>query len=179
MSMKSYIVFHITLLYLKIFVLILRRDWLCWRRFESNFDFVLYWCCAHSALREADGTGCFVSRWFVGAIAYADDSVLLAPTAMDVRRMLSICNFFCHQVSYHSMLVKLCVWYFAQDTTLLEVCISVLFASFTIFTIVPFLHGIEIANQWTHLGHVNSSKSDDVYDILRCRNILIGWWVDK
>lgn len=40
-------------------------------------------------LREA-GVGCFIGSWFVGALAYADDLVLLAPTASAMRRMLFI-----------------------------------------------------------------------------------------
>jgi len=41
-------------------------------------------------LREA-GVGCYVSGWFVGALAYADDLVLLAPSATAMRRLLSVC----------------------------------------------------------------------------------------
>jgi len=47
-------------------------------------------------LKEA-GTGCFVSVWFVREMAfaaYADDLMLLETTAMAMRRMLSICNYF-------------------------------------------------------------------------------------
>jgi Reverse transcriptase (RNA-dependent DNA polymerase) len=36
--------------------------------------------------------GCFVGTTFVGVLAYADDLVLLAPTAGAVRRMLSVCD---------------------------------------------------------------------------------------
>jgi len=49
-------------------------------------------------LKEA-GTGCIVSGWFVGSMAYADDLVLLAPTAMAMSRMLSICNSFAIEFS--------------------------------------------------------------------------------
>ena len=44
-------------------------------------------------LREA-GVGCYVSCWFVGALAYADDLVLLAPSATAMRRLLSVCDSF-------------------------------------------------------------------------------------
>ena len=30
--------------------------------------------------------------WFVGALAYADDLVLLAPSATAMRRLLSVCD---------------------------------------------------------------------------------------
>jgi len=48
------------------------------------------------------------------------------------------------------------------------VCLSV----FPYFSIVDC--GIEIVDQWSHLGHVISSKGDDLYDILRCRKSFIG-----
>ena len=41
------------------------------------------------SLRDA-GAGCFIGEFFVGALAYADDVVLLAPTAHAMRRLLSI-----------------------------------------------------------------------------------------
>jgi len=37
--------------------------------------------------------------------------------------------------------------------------------------------GIEIVDQWSHLGHVISSKVDDLRDILRCRNRSIICYV--
>jgi len=36
--------------------------------------------------------GCYVESNFVGALAYADDTVLLAPTASALRKMLAICD---------------------------------------------------------------------------------------
>ena len=38
------------------------------------------------------GVGCFIGENCVGALAYADDSVLVAPTASALRKMLSICG---------------------------------------------------------------------------------------
>jgi hypothetical protein len=38
------------------------------------------------------GLGCHVGSFFVGALAYADDLVLLAPSASAMRRMLLICD---------------------------------------------------------------------------------------
>jgi Reverse transcriptase (RNA-dependent DNA polymerase) len=43
------------------------------------------------ALSKA-GVGCFIGDNFVGAFAYADDIVLLAPTASALRSMLAICD---------------------------------------------------------------------------------------
>ena len=36
--------------------------------------------------------GCFIGYWFIGALAYADDIVLLAPTASAMRAMLHSCE---------------------------------------------------------------------------------------
>ena len=38
--------------------------------------------------------GCYLGHVFVGALAYADDIVLLAPTARVMRKLLSLCNEF-------------------------------------------------------------------------------------
>ena len=45
------------------------------------------------ALKE-DGVGCHIGQWFIGALAYADDIVLLAPTSRAMRRMLKTCDEF-------------------------------------------------------------------------------------
>jgi len=49
------------------------------------------------------GVGCFIAEFFVGALAYADDIVLLAPTAHAMRRLLStvmnmVPNIVCHSM---------------------------------------------------------------------------------
>ena len=41
------------------------------------------------ALSKA-GVGCFIGSNFVGALAYADDIVLVAPSAAAMRKLLSI-----------------------------------------------------------------------------------------
>jgi len=42
-------------------------------------------------LRESN-VGCFVGNVYVGALAYADDLALLAPTAQAMRELLYICS---------------------------------------------------------------------------------------
>ena len=37
---------------------------------------------------------CFIGNWFVAALGYADDVVLLAPTARAMRTMLGVCDKF-------------------------------------------------------------------------------------
>ena len=43
---------------------------------------------------EVVGVGCYYGGSFVGALAYADDVVLLAPCASALRLMLHICNIY-------------------------------------------------------------------------------------
>ena len=38
------------------------------------------------------GVGCFIGCTFVGALAYADDIVLTAPTATAMRKLLKVCD---------------------------------------------------------------------------------------
>ena len=40
------------------------------------------------------GVGCFIWNFFVGALAYADDIVLIAPTPGAKRKLLSVCDDF-------------------------------------------------------------------------------------
>jgi len=49
----------------------------------SPILFCVYIDVLFTQLREA-GTGCFVSGWFVGEMAYADDLMLLAHTATTI-----------------------------------------------------------------------------------------------
>ena len=43
---------------------------------------------------ESAKFGCHIGLWYVGVLSYADDLVLLAPSANATRRMLAICDDF-------------------------------------------------------------------------------------
>ena len=43
------------------------------------------------------GIGCHIGNFYVGTLAYADDVVLIAPTASAMRKMLSICDSFANE----------------------------------------------------------------------------------
>jgi len=45
------------------------------------------------------GVRCYIGKVFVGALAYADDIVLLAPTPSVMRRLLRICDQYGRQFS--------------------------------------------------------------------------------
>ena len=38
------------------------------------------------------GVGCYIGTHFAGALAYADDIVLLAPTPSAMRKLLAVCE---------------------------------------------------------------------------------------
>ena len=50
------------------------------------------------------GVGCFIGPNFVGALAYADDIVLLTPTPTELRRLLAICENYAQEycISFNS-----------------------------------------------------------------------------
>ena len=109
-------------------------------------------------LREA-GVGCYVSGWFVGALAYADELVLLAPTATAMRRLLSVCDSFS---SEYNMLFN------AKKSKCL------IFRPMTyrsgINSVLPTFKiggsGIENVDRWPHLGHIISTNLNDQAAIL-------------
>ena len=60
--------------------------------FCTYIDSLLY------SLAES-GVGCFIGRLFVGALVYADDIVLLSPTAFGMRTLLHLCDVFANDFS--------------------------------------------------------------------------------
>jgi hypothetical protein len=56
------------------------------------------------------GVGCFIGCTFVGALAYADDIVLTAPTATAMRKLLKVCDNIMHKnIVFRLTLAKLSV----------------------------------------------------------------------
>jgi Reverse transcriptase (RNA-dependent DNA polymerase) len=45
----------------------------------------------HMALPKT-GVGCYIGNVFIGALAYADDVVIIAPSACAMRRLLNVCD---------------------------------------------------------------------------------------
>jgi len=66
------------------------------RSLESNIIL-----CLHRLLHllAESGIGCFIGRVFVGALVYADDIVLLSPTASGMRTLLHVCDVFANDFS--------------------------------------------------------------------------------
>ena len=61
---------------------------------------------------ESAKFGCHIGLWHVGSLAYADDLVLLAPSANATRKMPAICDVFGERYSVISMPTSLNVYYF-------------------------------------------------------------------
>ena len=104
---------------------------------------------------------------FVGALAYADDIALLAPTTRAIRLMLGICNDFAQEYAIGFNAKKSqCLW--VQHSSAIKV------ASDRKPQFVIGGSAIEYVDSWPHLGHIIASSNDDNLDILNRRNSLCG-----
>ena len=102
------------------------------------------------------GVGCYWGSSFVGALAYADDIVLLAPCASALRCMLNICNNFAteHGLTFNPNKTQL-------------IC----FRRFKLITNPPVIRFQNVTLKYMdavkHLGHILHYKLDDGPDIVR------------
>src|SRR6266536_2543326 len=110
--------------------------------------------------------GCFIGSYFVGALAYADDLVLLAPTPNALRVMLEICDNYAKDFS---------VAFNASKSKCLVIRPH---GSRTSGLLKPSFHvggdTIEIVKKWPHLGHIITDTLSDVDDVNSRRNSLVG-----
>ena len=118
------------------------------------------------SLRDA-GIGCFIGESFVGALAYADDIVLLAPTAHAMRRLLSICDKYGseYSMSFNASKSK-CLIFRARHS------FRAIYEQ-----LKPFVIGgneIEFVTRWSHLGHVINIQLTDDDDVAARKSQLIG-----
>ena len=114
------------------------------------------------------GVGCYIGFHFVGALAYADDIVLVAPSASALRTLLATCDDYARKfcITFNAIkskclvaLPRRCNWLrpYLQNCT--------------------FFIGnrpIEYVNQFTHLGHIISDDLSDDDDIITRCNHFIG-----
>ena len=109
--------------------------------------------------------GCFIGDIFVGILAYADDIVLLAPTANAMRLMLRKCDEYATEFS---------IMFNASKSKCLFVnCIrrrQLRLSNNPIFYIGG--NPIEYFDQYSHLGHIVSGDLDDRADIIQRRNVM-------
>ena len=107
------------------------------------------------------GIGCFISSNFVGALAYANDIVLLAPFASAVRKMLAICDNYAQD--YH-------VVFKARKSKRLVLLPSLRRFLYKLLHPCTFYIGgmpIEFVDSFSYLEHSTTNKFSDSSDILK------------
>ena len=102
------------------------------------------------------GVGCYWGCSFAGAFAYADDVVLLAPSASALRTMLDICSSFAvsHKLEFNGNKTQL-------------ISFTAPGVSSTYPTILFNNICLTYSDQVLHLGHILTNGLDDTADILR------------
>jgi hypothetical protein len=115
-------------------------------------------------LRDS-GIGCVVGDIFLGALAYADDISLLAPTPSGARKLLTICEDYAEEynIKFNGNKSK-CLY---VSPARYRVSSSSPNPSFTIQG-----QHIDYVSQWPHLGHILMNDIDDREDIMFRRNSL-------
>ena len=107
------------------------------------------------------GVGCYWGSSFVGALAYADDIVLLAPCASALRHMLSTCSSY---ASSYGLIFN------ANKTQL--IC----FRSSKSCNFLPTIHFLNLQLKYTdeakHLGHVLNFNLNDLLLNKKANSVL-------
>jgi len=105
------------------------------------------------------GVGCFIGLHFLGALAYADDLVLLAPTASAMRKLLAVCEDYAgeYSISFNALKSKCLV-------ALPKNCRHT-FKKVNDCTVYINDRMIDLFQSFSHLGHLITSDSDDGEDI--------------
>jgi hypothetical protein len=118
---------------------------------------------------SAKKTGCFMGHYFVGAFAYADDLVLLAPTPRAMRSLLAVCDDFGadFNVVFNANKSKCLIIPPRYLRSKQPLC-----SEKPVFTVGG--NTIEFVDHWPHLGHIISNNFDDVNDINSRRFSMIG-----
>jgi len=114
------------------------------------------------------GVGCYIGLNFVGALAYADDIVLIAPTPSAMRKMLAICDAYA---------VEFDILFNAAKSKFLVIVSNKRRFLFSDMCKCNFKIGdkiIENVDKYSHLGHLITTRFDDDDDILFRRNCFIG-----
>jgi hypothetical protein len=112
--------------------------------------------------------GCYIGLNFVGAIAYADDILLISRTPSGMRKLLHICD--CYAQNYDIV--------FNADKSKSLVIVASRWRSLGKKLSVCFFSvggkRIENVKSYPHLGHIINSKFVDTDDILHRRNHFAG-----
>jgi hypothetical protein len=114
---------------------------------------------------KIDGVGCFIGNWFVAALAYADDVVLLANTARAMRTIQAMRDKFVggFNVTFIAKKSKSLTFNVHEDLTALAPTRLAIGGD-----------SIENVSIWSHLGHLFNANLLNDDDILARCNSLIG-----
>jgi len=117
---------------------------------------------------SCSGVGCYIGLSFVGALAYADDIVLIAPTPSAMRKLLTICDDYAKEfdIIFNADKSKFIVVAARKRRHLYNDMCAYRF----------FIGGNIVSNvdQYAHLGHIIVSSFSDRDDITYRRNCFIG-----
>ena len=109
-----------------------------------------------------------LGHMFVGALAYADNLVLLAPTPHAMRLMLQFCEEYPkdHDVLFNADTFKCIIsrprGVASGDNLNHDICLTI------------SGNAIENVESWPHLGHVITNNASDKLDVLSRRSSFIG-----
>jgi len=112
--------------------------------------------------------GCFIGNNFVGAVAYADDLVLLAPSASALRKMLAICDAYA---------AEYCMSFNAQKAKCLVILSNACrYLRPLLLDNVFYIGGkpIDFVSSFPHLGNIITDTLDDGPDITKKLGNFIG-----
>jgi len=115
------------------------------------------------ALSEAK-VGCYIGKVYVGALAYADDVTLLAPTPTAMRLQLQICEKYSQKFRIEFNAAK-------------SACMVVGRKAQRRYDGMQFStdgKNIQFVEKFSHLGHILSSNLNDKSEIINKRNSLCG-----
>ena len=118
-------------------------------------------------LLSKSGFGCYIGAHFVGVLAYADDIVLVAPTATALRKMLAICEDYADDY---------CICFNASKTkclVFLPNCRRSLAKQFQSCVFYVANKSIEHVKSFSHLGHLFTSEFNDDEDIIKGRTNFV------
>ena len=113
------------------------------------------------------GVGCYLGLNYVGALAYADDIVLLAPTPSAMRKLLQICDAYAAEfdIGFNPEKSKCLVIPAHKLRHLYRAMCNCLF----------FIGNKQTENvdNFSHLGHIITASLDDIDDIQQRRNCFV------
>jgi hypothetical protein len=114
------------------------------------------------------GVGCYIGTAFVGALAYADDIVLLAPSPSAMRKLLSVCE---------SYALDFDISFNAGKSNFILVMPNSNQRLRTQMNNCTFSIGgapVVKVNSYLHLGHIINNQLNDDDDVMYRRNCFIG-----